>query len=583
MTPFASQLRSLRILFLVTAHNGLSQRAEIALAELGHEVTVAVVDGAAEMEAAVATDPPDLIVCPFLRRLIPESVWSRHRCLIVHPGPVGDRGPSSLDWAIELAMDEWGVTVLEANGVLDAGSVWASRTFAMRAAGKSSIYRHEVRRAALDALLEAVGVIADGRARPKPSPERNPEVGRARPLMRQDARAIDWSVDCSDRVVRKLRAGDGHPGVLDELGGVAFYLFGGHYERALRGTPGEIVARRTGAICRATVDGAVWITHLRQADSGDEGEAHIKLPAMRALELAGVSVDAPEVAAPVRASLPAGHTYREISYEEHGEVGYLRFDFYNGAMSTDQCLRLREAFREARSRPQTKVIVLMGGTDCFSNGIHLNVIEAAADPAAESWRNLTAIDDLAREIIETGSHVVISALAGDAGAGGVPLALAADHVIAREDVVLNPYYGHMGGLYGSEYWTYVLPRRVGDEMAARLTGPPYEALGAHQAVGIGLLDAAFGASVEEFEAGVRTFSERIATARGFDRVLDCKRARRAHDELVKPLQDYRREELERSHRCFFGPDRSYHHARSRFVHKLPPAAAPQARVVEQAA
>ena len=85
------------------------------------------------------------------------------------------------------------------------------------------------------------------------------------------------------------------------------------------------------------------------------------------------------------------------------------------------------------------------------------MIEAADDPAAESWRNLHAIDDLVREIIETDSHLVISALAGDAAAGGVPLALAADHVVAREDVVLNPYYRHMGGLYGSEYWTYLLP------------------------------------------------------------------------------------------------------------------------------
>ena len=47
--------RSLRILFLVSAHNGLSQRAWIALTELGHDVAVAVVDSAAEMEAAVAS------------------------------------------------------------------------------------------------------------------------------------------------------------------------------------------------------------------------------------------------------------------------------------------------------------------------------------------------------------------------------------------------------------------------------------------------------------------------------------------------------------------------------------------------
>ena len=42
------------ILFLVSAHNGLSQRAWVALTELGHDVAVAVVDSDAEMEAAVA-------------------------------------------------------------------------------------------------------------------------------------------------------------------------------------------------------------------------------------------------------------------------------------------------------------------------------------------------------------------------------------------------------------------------------------------------------------------------------------------------------------------------------------------------
>ena len=128
---------ALRILFLVSAHNGLSQRAWIALTELGHEVTVAVVDSAGAMEAAVGEHDPELIVCPFLKTMIPESIWANHRCLIVHPGPKGDRGPSSLDWAIELGMSEWGVTVLEANGQLDAGEVWATRSFRMCELGKS--------------------------------------------------------------------------------------------------------------------------------------------------------------------------------------------------------------------------------------------------------------------------------------------------------------------------------------------------------------------------------------------------------------------------------------------------------------
>jgi putative two-component system hydrogenase maturation factor HypX/HoxX len=545
----------MRILFLVSAHNSLSQRAWVALTELGHDVEVAVVDSGASMEAAVAAHRPELIVCPMLKKLIPESVWSAHRCLVVHPGPPGDRGPSSLDWAIELGAREWGVTVLEADGHFDAGAVWASRTFATRPAGKSSLYRHEVRRAAVEAIVEALRRIAE------PGAVGARVVGEDRPLMTQDDRAIDWRGDRTDAVVRKLRAAEGHPGVLDRIGETAFHLFGVHRERELGGKPGAIVATRDGAICRATADGAVWITHLK----GPEG---YKLPATRALALAGIEVRAPEVPVAVDAALPDGHTFREIAYEEHAGVGYLRFDFYNGAMSTDQCRRLRDAYVAARTRRETKVIVLMGGADFFSNGIHLNVIEAADDPALESWLNLQAIDDVVREIVETDSHLVISALTGDAAAGGVPFALAADRVVAREDVVLNPYYRHMGGLYGSEYWTYLLPRRVGAGVAERLTSAPFTPVGTRTAVEIGLLDAAFGTNADDFAASVRDLAERAARDPRIEDRLADKRRMRSRDEQIKPLRTYRNEELARSYRCFFGQDRSYHEARHRFVHKL---------------
>jgi len=558
-SPHASR----RVLFLVSAHNSLSQRAHVALTEGGHEVAVAVVDSAAAMEAAVLRHRPELIVCPMLKQLIPASIWSRHRCLIVHPGPRGDRGASSLDWAIELGMGEWGVTVLEANHDVDAGDVWATREFPMRDAGKSSLYRHEVRRAAIEALVDAVDKVVEGAA-PDALDYGDPRVtGRARPLMRQETRAIDWGSDSTDTVVRKIRAAEGHPGVLDEVEGIEFNLFGVHRERALHGAAGDIVARRTGAICRATTDGAVWISHLRRHEPQS-----FQLPATRALALAGRELDVPEIPAPPHAQLAAEHGYREIAYEEHGRVGYLRFDFYNGAMGTEQCRRLRDAYIHARSRRQTNVIVLMGGCDFFSNGIDLNLIESADDPGGESWRNLHAINDLVREVIETDSHLVISALAGDAAAGGVPLALAADHVVAREDVALNPYYRHMGGLYGSEYWTYLLPRRVGAAMTARLTGAPFTPVGTRQAVEIGLLDAAFGATAASFHAQTRRLAGRLARDPRLGERLEEKRRRRARDEQIMPLQAYRTQEMARSYRCFFGADRSYHDARRRFIHKL---------------
>ena len=566
----------MQILFLVSAHNSLSQRAWIALTELGHQVAVAVVDSASAMETAVRAHAPDLIVCPFLKTMIPESIWRRHRCLIVHPGPRGDRGPSSLDWAIEFDRPDWGVTVLQANGEFDAGEVWSTATFKVRKVGKSSLYRHEVRRAAIEAVIDAMDrlMLVGALSSPSPGPSPSPSPGVASvapgpslPLMTQEMRAIDWRSDRTERVLRKVRAGDGSPGALDTIDGTRFHMFGAHPEGTLRGRPGEVIAQRNGAICRATIDGAVWLTHLKRQGSGTQ--RYFKLPATRALALAGSELQVPEIGIALDAHLGPDRTYRDISFHEHAGVGYLRFNFYNGAMSTEQSARLREAYAHARAQRHTKVIVLLGGDDYFSNGIHLNEIEAAEDPAEESWRNLQAIDDVVKDIVETESHLVVSALSGDAAAGGVPLALAADYVVAREDVVLNPYYQHMGGLYGSEYWTYLLPRRMGAAGAVRLTGAPFRAVGTHEAVRIGLLDGAFGVDLEDFRAHTVRFAERVANDGLHQARLQVKRRRRAHDERVKPLEAYRQEELARCHECFFGHGSGYHEARRRFVYKLP--------------
>src|SRR3984885_4365608 len=186
----------MQILFLVSAHNSLSQRAWIALTELGHDVRVAVVDSGSAMETAVGVRAPDLIVCPFLKTMIPESIWRRHRCLIVHPGPRGDRGPSSLDWAIELDRPDWGVTVLEATGDVDAGEVWATCMFGMQQAGKSSLYRHEVRRAAIEAVLDAIDrLVLVGAAPSARTHAASVAPGPCLPLMAQEVRGIDWQSD----------------------------------------------------------------------------------------------------------------------------------------------------------------------------------------------------------------------------------------------------------------------------------------------------------------------------------------------------------------------------------------------------
>ena len=551
----------MRILLLTHAFNGLAQRLYVELGSRGHVVSVEFDIADSVTREAVRLFRPDLVIAPFLKRAIPDDVWREVPCLVVHPGIVGDRGPSALDWAIREGEREWGVTLLQANADMDAGDVWAAETFPMRLAAKSSVYRREVTDAAARCVLQALDRATDASFRPAPVDPADPRVrGRARPLMRKADRRIDWEGDDTGTVLAKVHAADGFPGVVDEVAGLACRLFGAWPEPSppARGAPGSVLATRDGAILLATRDGAVWISHLKA-----EGvETAIKLPAARVLgeRIHGI----PEW--PIALDAPSGTGgFRELGYFEHGPVGFLSFDFHNGAMSTAQCRRLALALRALRQRP-VRVLVLLGGSEFWSNGIHLGTIEAAPNPADESWDNINAIDDVCLEIMSFSDKMVVSALRGNGGAGGVFLALAADVVWARDGVILNPHYKNMGNLYGSEYWTYLLPRRVGQGGVQQVMGNRLP-IGAREALQRGLADGLLDPADPLAEATERALA--LATADDFTARLAARNARRQADEAEKPLQAYREAELERMRLNFYGFDPSYHVARHRFMFRTP--------------
>lgn len=558
----------MKILFLTHDFNSLAQRLFVELTRRGHEVSVEFDINDAVTIQAVDLYQPTLIIAPFLKRAIPETIWRRWPCFIVHPGIMGDRGPSALDWALMRDYQQWGVTVLQANGEMDAGDIWADELFLMRLTKKSSLYRHEVVEAAVRSVLMAMTRFQSGNFKPTPLDYSRPDVlGRLHKQIRQNDRAIDWWKDSTGTILRKIHAADGFPGVLDTLCGKQYYLFDACVEETLRGhTPGEIIAKRNGAICRATIDGAIWIGQLKRKTAEIMS---IKLSA--AIALKDQLAEVPEV--PLDPfSVCHGETYRDIWYERRQDVGYLHFEFYNGAMDTAQCERLREAYLTVM-RSSVRVIVLMGGADFWSNGIHLNHIENATSPADESWRNINAMNDLARAILTTRGQLTIAALQGNAGAGGVYLSLAADYLYARESIILNPHYRNMGNLYGSEYWTYLLPRRVGETMADAITRKRLP-IGASEACSLGLIDACFALNQPNFKKKIEQLAEALSANTNYAALLQNKVRQYELDEQKKPLEAYRAEELRHMQLNFYGFDPSYHVARYHFVHKVPHAWTP---------
>ena len=554
----------MRILLLTRSFNSLTQRLYCELVERRHEVSVEFDIHPDITREAIALFRPDLVLAPFLKRAIPDDVWQHNTCLVLHPGPRGDRGPAALDWAILNQEETWGVSVIEAREEMDAGPLWATADFPMRAAPKSSIYRHEVTESGVACLLEALARFESG-AGPLALVNEAPDRGWQGPVP-ADLRRIDWESDATADILRKVRAADGQPGALDTGHEREWRLYGAEPAPGFGAgkRPGQVLGTRDEAICRATVDSAVWVRQVRIPQADNPG---FKLPATRALS--SLVTGLPDFPAPL---VDDHEPFQEIRYHELGRIGILEFDFYNGAMNTDRCRKLAHAYDYARQRP-TRAIILRGGLDFWSNGMDLNCIEAADSPADASWRNINAMDDLCRRIIETDDRLTVAALHGNAGAGGVFLALATDHVVARRGIVLNPHYKSMGNLYGSEYWTYVLPRRVGSEQAESITQRRLPMLAA-EARALGLVDElAEGFGSTFFDHVLDSVGQRV-TDPGFGQFVAAKRARRAGDEAKQPLSAYRDAELARMRMNFYGFDPSYHVARYRFVTHEPHAWTP---------
>lgn len=654
----------MKILFISTAHNSLSQRLYLALSQL-HVVTVEYALSDDAMREAVRLAKPDLIICPFLTSRVPNDIYGQHLTLIVHPGPPGDAGPSALDWVLmgddgaepdpqqllqkhTLSVEGrpyWGVTVLQAEDEFDAGPVWAYEQFPINidepGLTKSGLYRGAVTRAAVSACLAAVDRInatayaaapltppltPDSSECPSPifraiHPGLNPNpqfrelsVGlqkpflggptHHRPLLKAGQRDFNIHTNNAKEISRRIRCSDSQPGCLSSVLGQSMYIYGGAVEEnawvaACTSPPGAIVAVRDEAVCIKTTDKrGIWITHVRRVKKKTDAKLWPKVPAVSGLRGLGLlgSAAVQKLSRPhaTQKWVKSPHgTYQDIwvdfaiidgTTDSSSRVAYVYTDFYNGAMSTSQCEKLTEALdfvisTHTSQRPLAAV-VMMGGPGYFSNGIHLNVIEAAADPALESWNNINRINDVVYYLLHefpSRNILTFSGIRGNAAAGGVALATASDCVIAGAEVVLNPAYRALG-LYGSEYHSVSYHGRCGAAGARRLLRD-MTPISSYEARSMGVVDHVLPGHGELLDTRIRNHVKAVVRSIGLGRKGAARYlpgAWKAHADLTPGgLARARAAELGEMARDFWGP-RSvrYHTRRGAFVRKVKAASTP---------
>jgi putative two-component system hydrogenase maturation factor HypX/HoxX len=456
-----------RVLLFADGFGGMTMAAYTRLRDLGAQVCFHAPTGPDDMLAAYRELSPDLVVAPTLTKRVPAELYGR--VAINHPGRLGDRGPSSIDWA-RLRGDRFaGHTLLWADEGWDEGPVLATETIRYPddpALTKSWLYARLHRAATLRGLetlvtgdLRATAVDHDGPA----------VLGTWNNPVKQKDVGFDWMLP-AEEIVRLAAARDGAPGVLVELLGAEVYVYDVHHGGPAPHTaePGEVVEVLPDSAVRVAVGpereghrASVWIGCLKSPGTADRRT--FKLPA--AWWVRGNSTS------PAVHSVGSGRPFRPVRVEYPDEAtAVVTAGAYNGAWSTGFCRRVHAALGAVLDDPQvTTVLFRGGGRDPFGNGIHLNHIYGA-DPGLgaamerEARDNIRAINQVCERFFDlrrAGKRVTVL-IDGDAGAGGAFLALCGDHVIADPTVNLNPHYVGMGGLHGSEHHTWTLRQRVPD-------------------------------------------------------------------------------------------------------------------------
>ena len=544
----------MKILLIISSFNSLSQSVYCKLQELEHKVFIKFAISKELMIESVQEINPDIVFCPFLKQFIPSEIFENYPTFVLHPGIIGDRGHNSLDNAINDEVKQWGVVILKANEVLDGGDIYAQSNFIMREeSNKASIYRNEVTQSTLKALEQFLQNYQNKDFIPTKQ-----ILNPIHKNLSQENRKINWQKDNTKQILKKINMSDSTPGVKDEILGVECYLFSAFIEDTLRGETKEILAKRDGAICIGTIDGAIWISQIQELDS-------FKLPATYVLKDKIKGIEEKRIPLVIE---DERKSFYELRVQRKDEIAYLYFNFHNGAMTSTQCIKLKYAIEYLKE--ECKVLVLMGADDFFSNGIHLNILEDSKKQGEDGWSNINAMNEAVKAVLLCDEIITVASFNKNSGAGGVFLGLACDYAISSENTIFNPHYKTLG-LSGSEYHTFILPKRVGQTKSKELLENCLP-INANYAKKINMIDEVY--PFEDYQEKLEIFCENLLKNEDtFEEFIDRKKD--FLEQELPLMEECKEKELQIMYDEFWQKSSSFHTLRYDFVHKIKPKNTPK--------
>ena len=211
---------------------------------------------------------PELDVLAFVTAILPPEIVELppKGSLCFHPSLLPRyRGGAALAWQIMLGERESGVTVFRPDAGVDTGPIVVQKGPVPIRAGDTAatLYFERLYPLGVEALVEAVGLVASGRVRFAAQDDARASF---QGLVGDSEARLDWSRSAAE-IDRQIRGCDPQPGAFAMLGRERLRLFDGRLDRVPdTAAPGTVLEVADGRLLVAARGGRLSLGRLRRGD-----------------------------------------------------------------------------------------------------------------------------------------------------------------------------------------------------------------------------------------------------------------------------------------------------------------------------
>ena len=237
--------------------NDAAEALEIPLFQLKSFKTEEALDHIRNLNA-------DLCVMAYVIKFVPSTFLNMptHGSIQYHPSLLPKhRGPSSINWPIIQGSDKTGLSIFWPDDGLDTGPILLQKEVDIKSDDTlGSIYFEKLFPLGVEAMMEAVDLVRDGKAPKTPQDEGNSTYES---WCKAEDAEINWNQPVQ-KIYNLIRGANPQPGAWSNFHGSQIQIYDCEMSEESSGKPGDVIDLSNDSFRVAAEDGSIQVRRVRK-------------------------------------------------------------------------------------------------------------------------------------------------------------------------------------------------------------------------------------------------------------------------------------------------------------------------------